>query len=292
MLWYHIKSFISFFFLAVLICVVATINYFNVGIINNFPVLNPAVIPIGTIIVIIIVFFLLWRQQVRSESAQQEFVSVITHKFRTPLTGVKWAIEMLRNNITEQQKQDILAHMENSNQRLMEIVDLMIGFAEFDKRLEYAYEATSLREIIDSSLQKYGDQIRIKNVNFQINSAAALPLVIIDKRKIQFVVDMLIDNAIKYTPIGGIITINFSQEKKYLVLAIKDSGIGISWTDRRHVFKKFYRSHNAKVAHTEGMGLGLFTAKTIVNKHKGRIWFDSKGIGKGSTFYIALRVNA
>jgi len=243
-----------------------------------------------SIVVIIAIIFIFWRRQVEIERAQEEFVSVITHKFRTPLTGVKWAIEMLRNNITEQQKQDILASMENSNQRLMEIVDLMVGFAQFDKHLDYAYEATSFREIVDSALQKYGDQIRAKNVNFHINSAASLPLVITDKRKIQFVIDMLIDNAIKYTSAGGVITISFLQNKKYLTLSIQDTGIGISRADGKHVFKKFYRSHNAKLAHTEGMGLGLYTARSIVKKHHGHIWFNSKGVGKGSTFYVALKI--
>lgn len=290
MLWYHIKYFVKYLIVAISVCLIVVVNYYQVEIGNYFPNLNTKVLPIISIVIVGIIFFVYWRNRVRGDDAQQEFVSVITHKFRTPLTGVKWAIEMLRKNITEQEKQDILAHMENSNQRLLEIVDLMIGFAEFDKRLEYAYEATSLREIVDFSLQKYGDQIRTKNINFQINSASALPFVIIDKRKIQFVVDMLIDNAIKYTPAGGVISINFAQDNKYLTLAIKDSGIGISWADRRHVFKKFYRSHSAKTAHTEGMGLGLFTAKTIVNKHHGRIWFDSNGVGKGTTFFVSLKI--
>jgi len=221
---------------------------------------------------------------------REEFVSVITHKFRTPLTGVKWAIEMLHNNISEQQKQDILAHMENSNQRLMEIVDLLVGFAKFNKYLEYAYEATSMREIVDISLQKYGDQIRAKNVNFQIKAEPSLPLVVTDKRKIQFVIDMLIDNAIKYTPSGGVITITFSRDKKYILLSVSDTGIGVKWADRRYVFKKFYRGDDARVVDTEGMGLGLYVAKSIVVRHRGRIWFDSKGAGKGTTFYLALRI--
>lgn len=255
-----------------------------------FPILPPLVIPIVSVVVISVIFYAIWRETVEKERAQEEFVSVITHKFRTPLTGVKWAIEMLRNNITEQQKQDILAHMENSNQRLMEIVDLMVGFAQFDKHLEYAYEATSLRELVDVSLQKYGDQTRGKNINFQINSSSNIPLIIIDKRKIQFVVDMLIDNAIKYTPATGIITISLLQDKKYLTLSVHDTGIGISWSDRSSVFKKYYRSSNARLSHTEGMGLGLYTAKIIVEKHHGRIWFDSKGVSKGSTFYISLPI--
>ncbi len=273
-------------------CAIAVVAYYHNEITALYPDYGPTIIPSVLAAVIFITFFILWRENVDNERSREEFVSVITHKFRTPLTGVKWAIQMLRNNITEQEKQDILAHMENSNQRLMEIVDLMVGFAQFDRHLEYAYEATSMREIVDASLQKYGDQIHAKNVNFQINPSATLPMVITDKRKIQFVFDMLLDNAIKYTPAGGLITMSFMQEKKFLVFSIHDTGIGIDPSDRRKIFNKFYRSKKAKDTHTEGMGLGLYTAKAIVQKHHGRIWFESKGLGKGTTFYVALKIKS
>jgi signal transduction histidine kinase len=287
---YHFKYFLTFLFATIVVGGLIVLNYYHTGILSLFPIISSQAILVISVVIVAVIFYFIWRNEVESEASRDEFVSVITHKFRTPLTGVKWAIEALRNNNTEQQKQDILAHMENSNQRLMEIVDLMVGFAQFDKHLDYAYEATSLREIVDTSLQKYGDQIRMKNINFQINSLSSMPLVIIDKRKIQFVVDMLIDNAIKYTPAGGLITIGFSQNKKKLTLSIHDTGIGINWLDRGNVFKKYYRSRDAKLSHTEGMGLGLYTAKTIVEKHHGRIWFDSKGTGKGTTFSISLRI--
>lgn len=297
MFWYNLKSFAFFLICAVVVGAATALAYFKSEIHDLFPNLFGATVPTTAIpliagAVIAIIFFILWRKQIENDRSRAEFVSIITHKFRTPLTGVKWAIEMLRNNNTEQQKQDILAHMENSNQRLMEIVDLMVGFAQFDKHLDYAYEASSLREMADVSLQKYGDQIRAKNINFHIKSVATLPLVITDKRKIQFVVDMLIDNAIKYTPVGGMIDLDFSQDKNFLILSVHDTGIGISPADQSHVFKRFYRSSNAKTAHTEGMGLGLYTAKAIIKKHGGRIWFTSKGVGQGTTFYIALKIKS
>ena len=286
----NFKNFLIFFSTAIAACLVIALNYFQTEIVSFWPQLPPYTITVFSIDFVLVTFYGYWREQAESDRARDEFISVITHKFRTPLTGVKWAIEMLRTNLTEQQKQDVLRQMEDSNERLMEIVDLTVGFAKFDKHLEYAYEAGSLREFVDFSLQKYSDKVRAKNINFTLNSDSALPLVIIDKRKIQFVIDMLIDNAIKYTPAGGVITISFEQKGSYLILSIHDTGIGISWADKRNVFKKFYRSHNAKITDTEGMGLGLYAAKSIIDKHRGRIWFDSKGVGKGTTFHIALRI--
>ena len=79
-------------------------------------------------------------------------------------------------------------------------------------------------------------------------------------------------------------------KNKFVVLSVSDNGIGISKKDQPYMFKSFYRGHDARLAYTEGMGLGLYTAKAIVKRHHGKIWFSSKGAGKGSTFYLALRI--
>lgn len=287
---YHLKYLFTFLLATVIVVGLVVINYFHSEIVYVYQVFSSEIVLTVSIGVIVTIFYFIWRDEVEKEQSREEFVSVMTHKFRTPLTGVKWAIEALHHDITEQQKQDILVQMEHSNQRLMEIVDLMVGFAQFDKHLEYSYENLSLREIVDMSLRKYGDQMRVKNVNYKIDSASSLPLIVADRKKTQFSVDMLIDNAIKYTPTGGLITIGFLQKNKYLILSIHDTGIGISRSDRGNVFKKYYRSRNAKMTHAEGMGLGLYTAKSIVERQGGRMWFDSKGVGQGTTFYIKLRV--
>ena len=288
----YFKYLFTFLLATLLVVSIIIINYFHATVLALYPELSPEILLTVSIGVVAIIFYFIWRDESEKEQSRNEFVAIITHKFRTPLTGVKWAIEMLRNSINEQQKQDILAHMENSNERLLEIVDLTAGFAKLEKHIEYVYEAVSLREIVDATLQKYGDQMRAKNVNSKIDAPADLPMVYVDKQKIQFVVDMLIDNAIKYAPTGGLVTISFLKDKKYLTLSVHDTGIGISWGDRGSVFRKYYRSRNAKLTHAEGMGLGLYTAKNIIKKHQGKIWFDSRGYGKGTTFYVKLRVKA
>ena len=106
----------------------------------------------------------------------------------------------------------------------------------------------------------------------------------------QFAVDMLIDNAIKYTPNGGDIKTSFKHDSRSVTLKIADNGIGMSQSDSRSLFKHFFRAENAKLVDSDGLGLGLFTAKKIVEHHKGQLWAESKGINKGSTFYIQLPI--
>lgn len=286
-----IKSFLFFLIITLMWCGVAMANYFHDYLISFVPDLPAYNILLVSLAAILIISFFSWKKSYEDEKAKDEFITIVTHKFRTPLTGIKWAIENLKGASPYDKKDAILAQIENSNQMILEIVDMMVGFAQFNKHLEYAYEATSLREIVDASLQKYSGQISMKKINFKINSNPEMPMVVIDRRKIQFVVDMLIDNAIKYTPADGSITIDFTQEKKLLILSVKDTGIGIKWSDRGKIFNRFYRSRDAQLAYTDGIGLGLYTAKTIIRKHHGRIWFRSQGAGKGSTFFLALKVS-
>jgi len=197
---------------------------------------------------------------------------------------------MLQKDITLLEKKDLLAEMQKANQRLMEIVDLLVGFAKFDKRLEYAFEPVSLAEIVGTSLNKYSAAIKTKEIKFSLGSDKSLPLVIIDKTKIQFVVDMLIDNAIKYTPKGGLISSVYEMTDKNITLKITDTGIGFGFLDGQRIFKHFFRAKSAQLMDTEGLGLGLYTAKKIVNNHRGKLWAESPGVNQGSTFSIQLPI--
>jgi signal transduction histidine kinase len=100
---------------------------------------------------------------------------------------------------------------------------------------------------------------------------------------------VLIDNAIRYTPAGGFIVVKVTKKDSTLLLSIQDSGIGMTLVDRKNLFKKFYRGTNAKTTDTEGMGLGLYAAKKIVDGHGGRLWAESQGLNKGSIFYLELK---
>jgi two-component system, OmpR family, sensor histidine kinase VicK len=197
---------------------------------------------------------------------------------------------MLQKDITLLEKKDLLIEMEKANNRLMEIVDLLVGFAKFDKRLVYAFEALSLGEIVSTAFSKYSAAIKSKNIQISISSDKNLPMIIIDKAKIQFVVDMLIDNATKYTPKDGTISASFEAGNKDITLKIKDSGIGIGFFDRRRVFSHFFRAKSAQLMDANGLGLGLYTAKNIVERHNGKIWVESEGFNKGSTFSVRLPI--
>jgi signal transduction histidine kinase len=245
------------------------------------------IISIALFVLIILLFI---YRELENKKIQNDFIAVVAHKFRTPLTGIHWTIDMLQKDMTLLEKKDLLLEMQKANNRLMEIVDLLVDFAKFDKRLIYASEVVSLTDVVATSFSKYSAAIKNKNIKFSVDSTKEVPEIMADKSKIQFVIDMLIDNAVKYTPKDGSVSVTFEADSKTATVKITDSGIGMNFFDSKRIFGYFFRAKNAKLMDTEGLGLGLFTAQNIVERHQGKIWASSPGVNKGSTFFVRLPI--
>jgi two-component system phosphate regulon sensor histidine kinase PhoR len=280
--------FLFVIFLFLILCSLVAINFFQDTMYLSFFGHTYILIISGFLVALIILSFT--YREIENERVQNEFITIVTHKFRTPLTGIRWTIDMLQKDLTLLEKKDLLVEMQKANDRLMEIVDLLVGFAKFDKRLTYAFEAVSLRELIDFSLNKYAVAIRNKGIQISVESDRALPMIIVDKAKVQFVIDMLIDNATKYTSQKGSISVAFETDEKSVTIRVSDTGIGLGFWDKHRLFRHFFRATSAKLMDTNGLGLGLYTAKKIVDHHKGKIWAESEGLGKGSTFCVRLPI--
>jgi signal transduction histidine kinase len=118
-----------------------------------------------------------------------------------------------------------------------------------------------------------------------------LPTIQADKTRIQFALQIIFENSLIYTPETGKINIKARQVGGEVVVTIRDNGIGISLDDIPRIFSRFYRATNARHTDTEGMGIGLYMAKNIIEKHRGKIWANSLGEGKGSEFTITLPID-
>lgn len=256
--------------------------------------LLPTVAPWGAFTVALILLFALvrmeWKQLDNINTFKHEFLTIISHKFRTPLTGIKWAAKLLREPTTEQQKIDISKQIDNAGERLIEIVEILSQFSKIDSEEDNHPEAINVHEIIESILEKYSERTKAKSIVFNINVAKDIPLVVIDKIKMQFATEVLIENAIEYTPESGAITVSVAKETPWISIAVTDTGIGMSKQELGNVFRQFYRSDEAKSIDTEGMGLGLYISKKIIERNNGTITATSGGEGKGSTFTIKLKI--
>jgi signal transduction histidine kinase len=142
-------------------------------------------------------------------------------------------------------------------------------------------------ELVKEAATNFAKKAHEKGLGLEImEPQIKIPLVTADREKIREVLENLLSNAIKFTTKGGI-TISFEQTKNEVVVAVADTGIGIPATAIEKLFTKFYRVGQSPMIESEGTGLGLYIAKSLVELHQGKIWVESE-VGKGSTFYFSL----
>ena len=233
------------------------------------------------------------------EQAKSKFVSVTTHQLRTPLSAIKWTFHMLLKGDlgpTTIDQRTFLEKGYESTQRMIAIINdlLNVDYMETD-RSDYNFLPVDLPLLIESVLFEFTNQAESKAIILKKETPpSAPPLVPADPVKLSMVLENLIDNAIKYTPRGGQVTVSvgdarINSAQSNLEVVVSDTGIGIPVAEREKIFHRFFRGSNAVKAQTDGTGLGLFISRDIIEKHGGAIWFESEA-GKGAQFHFTIPV--
>ena len=244
--------------------------------------------PLVSAILAVTLSVLIWRRLREGDLLKYEFITTITHKFRTPLTHIKWSSDnLLKSNLGESE-QDQLRHIQAANSKLVELTNLLIKLPETESEIySYQHRSGNIANTIQEVVNSLAKTAEVKNITIEKKLKPEITTTF-DEERIKFVIQVLIENAIHYTPNGGLITISVYRNGKNVVYAIKDNGIGISKENMSLLFSKFYRGDKARTADTEGMGIGLYVAKEIIARHHGKIWAESAGLNKGSIFYFSL----
>ena len=229
------------------------------------------------------------------DQSKSNFISIVAHQLRTPLSGVKWTLNMVLSEtlgpLSTEQKSFLMKCYE-SNERMIILINDMLGADRIDSdKLKYHFVPTQIFDLLDNVLFEMTSLITKKKLQMSfVNKDRNLPQVKIDTEKMRAVLQNLLENALKYTPPGGKIEINFQVVEDFVEISIKDSGIGIPEEDKKNIFKRFFRAKNAVKVETDGSGLGLFISKGIIDKHGGKVWFESK-VGEGSTFHFTIPIS-
>ncbi len=267
------------------------------NILNNYLAANNPDFPVWVLpgfsgVLIVIAGFILSRKIREADYLKYEFINNISHKFRTPLTHIRWLAEDLRDAGTQEERDKAVEQIQFASMRLFELTNVVMDAAQTTNQL-YLYHFTSvdLQQIIADIDKAHKDQIEQKQLKVHIDLGAGVLHVKADKARLQFALQILFENSLIYTPVGGELEIKVRQIGSEAIVSFIDNGIGISPEDLPHVFSKFYRSQEARHTDTEGMGIGLFMAKTIIENHSGRIWAESEGENKGSKFNVTLPIN-
>jgi PAS domain S-box-containing protein len=223
------------------------------------------------------------------DTLKSEFVATVSHDLRSPLTLMRGYATMLEmvGELNEQQQgyvRKIISGVENMSRLVNNLLDL----GRIDLGVGLQVEHVTVLDIIERATSALQLQAAQKNIDLSVELSKDMPHAVeADQALLHQAVYNLLENAIKYTPDNGRVTIRTSSQPGYLIFAIEDSGIGIAADDLPRLFEKFYRGKQREARAQQGSGLGLAIVHSIATNHGGRVWVDSI-IGKGSTFYLQI----
>jgi signal transduction histidine kinase len=229
-------------------------------------------------------------------NAKSEMVSIGAHQVRTSLSAIKWIIKMFLDGdlgkLTAEQE-NLLRKAYDGNDKAINLVSeiLLVNKSEEVVEKKYVFEKVNIVEMIENTIFDFSGESLWRGIEIIfLKTETLLPETKVDKEKILVVLQNLIENAIKYSKYHGKIFVSVKTEKENIEISVKDAGIGINEDSKTKIFEKFYRTENAQKKEAMGSGIGLYTTKDIVEKHGGKIWFESKE-NEGTTFFVSLPIS-
>jgi PAS domain S-box-containing protein len=223
------------------------------------------------------------------DTMKSEFVATVSHDLRSPLTLMRGYATMLEmvGELNEQQQgyvKKIISGVENMSRLVNNLLDL----GRIDLGVGLQVEHVTVLDIIERATSALQLQATQKNIDLSVELSKDMPHAVeADQALLHQAVYNLVENAIKYTPDNGRVTIGTSSQPGYLIFTVVDSGIGIPVDDQPRLFEKFYRGKQREARAQHGSGLGLAIVHSIAESHGGRVWVDSV-VGKGSTFHLQI----
>lgn len=228
------------------------------------------------------------------ERLKTEFVSISAHQLRTPLSAIKWSLEMLSDGSLgklSKEQQEFLEMTQQSNERMIVLVNSLLNVARIEEgRWLYKPALIEFDRLVKSAIAAFAGDLKRRDIKLRYRRVGKLPKITADKERMRLAVQNLVDNAVRYTSPGGEITISLKKEGKEIKFKIKDTGLGIPKAQQKRVFSKFFRGSNVMRLATEGTGLGLFITKNVIETHGGKIRFKSEE-GRGTTFDFTLPIS-
>lgn len=225
---------------------------------------------------------------------KSEFINIVSHQLRSPLTNIKWTFEILSSenfDVPESKQEEYFVNVKDNIARMVELIDDLLIVSRIEQgRLPVRKKEFNLKELAQEQISRYKVFAEASHIKLSLYVEENLPKVFADPSLLKLVIENLIDNAIRYTKGGGEVIAGIKKKNnKSILFSIKDSGVGIPKKEQEYIFQKFFRAENALKNRTKGSGLGLYVCRTIVEKSGGQIWFNSRE-GEGTTFHFTLPI--
>jgi two-component system phosphate regulon sensor histidine kinase PhoR len=223
--------------------------------------------------------------------AKMEFISVITHQLRSPITNIKYSLEILiSEKLTEKDKEEYFRILKENTERTGDLINHILTVSRISLgTFKLRKEKISMIDLIEETILEFKPLLRASNITLEFEKEKELPKIFSDPFWLKGVFRNLLDNAIRYQKGKGTIKLILRKQGKNIYFQISDSGVGIPEGEQKFIFQKFFRARNALRYQTNGTGLGLYIVKEIIRRMKGKIDFKSKE-NKGTTFWFTLPI--
>ncbi len=232
------------------------------------------------------------KHDVEISRVKSDFISTAAHQLRTPLTGIRWALEALQlEQLTDSQKALVASAVEKSHQ-LVSVVGTLLDISSIESgKYKYDFQVQPLNTVLEQVAHDFQELAAKSQVSLLFEKSGEVSAMVrIDVERIRWVLNNLIENAIRYTPVGGSVRITSEITAERVFVRVHDTGIGIAPEDKGNIFERFYRAPNAITKQNGGNGLGLYIARTVATDHGGDLSFESNGNGAGTTFTLSLPI--
>jgi len=228
----------------------------------------------------------------KTETMRRQLIGDVTHELRTPLTAIKGYMEGLMDGVLLPDP-EIYQQVDAEIFRLQRLVNDLQELSRVEAgELQLKPASVSPVSLIETIRGNLARQFEEKGIQLEINVEPELPHVMVDRDRILQVLTNLVGNALQYTPKGGRVSIQAVRERSEIIVSISDTGIGISPNHLPLIFNRFYRTDKSRTRASGGSGIGLTIAQALVKANHGRIWAQSGGESKGSTFSFTLPIQA
>jgi signal transduction histidine kinase len=284
-----------FLILGLIVIITTVLSYLIGAVYINSPELLALIVLTITAFMLVISFVITQSFQRLAEASRMksEFINIVSHQLRSPLTNIKWTFEVLTSEdfkVPEEKQEEYFINVKENIARMIELVDDLLVVSKIEEGIfAVIKKEVSLDDLIKSLIFRYKVFAESSHINLIFQPGKDVPNIFADSSMLKLVIENLIDNAIRYTRGGGKVEIKTEKQEKKVVVSVSDSGVGIPEEEQKYIFQKFFRAENVLKQRTKGSGLGLYVCKTIILKSGGKIWFESKE-GKGTTFFFSLPI--
>jgi len=220
---------------------------------------------------------------------KNDFISILSHQLRTPLTRVRWAVEAIKKDDKKENNEFYYKEIANSLELLIDLTNLFTNMSTEDFSSQASkLNSDDLTKALNEILGQYGRLLKERNIAFEINLPSHFPTIVSDFFTFKTALAVILDNALRYTRAGGSANLTVKQDGNKLLILVKDNGVGIPEAEQYKIFSKFYRASNAAAVEPNGSGVALHYIRSLIERYGGAISFQSE-LGKGTIFNCTFK---